>query len=100
MISKKTVSWVHWNQDVNCYLVDIVLPNNITIKDLEVVEGDLKNEDFIIGMNVLKFWDFCLSNYQGKTVMTFMTPSQKTTDYVKEWNIRYHHGKATKLKKS
>jgi hypothetical protein len=88
-IGKKEIWWVHWIQETNCYLVDLILPNNIKIPNMEVVECDIK-EDFIIWMNVLRLWDFCISNFQWNTTMSFVVPSQKKTDYVHDWNVRYN----------
>lgn len=87
-VGKKPIWWVHGTQDANYYIIDIILPNNVWIPGLEVVECNTP-EGFIIGMNVICFGDMCISNHEWKTVMTFVLPSQRTTDYVNEWNTKH-----------
>ena len=41
-------------------------------------------EGMLIGMDVIQQGDFSISNFQGKTVMTFRRPSQKKIDYCEE----------------
>ena len=36
----------------------------------------------LIGMDIITSGDFSVSNYNGKTVFTFRTPSQERIDYV------------------
>ena len=79
----------------NTYVIDIRLPNNITIADVQVIEIDnpvdehgKKIEDFgvLIGMNIICLGDFAITNYLGKTVMSFRIPSSHEIDYVKNPN--------------
>jgi hypothetical protein len=39
--------------------------------------------DLLIGMDIIGAGDFSVSNFDGKTVMTFRMPSIETIDYVK-----------------
>ena len=69
---------------VNTYMIDLVLPNNVTIKrviasEFTAVEGS----DLLIGMDVITLGDFSISNYNGKTTFSFRIPSTSETDYVK-----------------
>jgi hypothetical protein len=77
------------------YLIDIVLPNNVQILDLPVTEIDNptdangnKVDSFgvLIGMDIITMGDFSVTNFEGKTVMTFRMPSQHKLDYVKKIN--------------
>jgi hypothetical protein len=81
----------------NTYLIDIVLPNGITIYDLSVTELDnpkdhsgniVDNFGMLIGMDIINRGDFVVTNFQGKTVMSFRMPSTAKVDYVEEWNRR------------
>jgi len=65
-----------------CYYVDILLPNSLTVSDVLVVEGTLDNFDVLIGMDIISMGDFAVSNYGGKTVFSFRTPSVATIDFV------------------
>ena len=44
-------------------------------------EGDAA---ILIGMDIISQGDFCISNFAGRTVMTFRRPSLETIDYCKE----------------
>ena len=64
---------------VPSYLVDVLLPNGILFKNMDVVEfsgGD--DFDFIIGMNIICKGDMALSNAKGKTVFSFRIPPADT----------------------
>lgn len=37
-------------------------------------------------MDIISYGDFTISNYNGKTIFSFRTPSIIHTDYVKEYN--------------
>ena len=75
-------------KEVNTYLVDIGLPNNVNIKDLIVCDSDIGDQglDMLIGMDIIGLGDFSVSNYLGKTTFSVRIPSKKTTDYVEEIN--------------
>lgn len=90
---------------VNTYLIDVILPNGVTITDV-VVCGTLIHEQGIqvlIGMDIIGLGDFSVSNHEGKTVYSFRVPSKKTTDYVKEINLENkigpEHGKGKRKRK-
>lgn len=74
------------------YLVNILLPNNVTVTGLTVLECPDTVGGFgaIIGMDVIMRGDFSITNVDGKTVMSFRVPSIHSIDYVKEADgIRY-----------
>ena len=74
--------------DVPVYLVDIRLNNENIVVRARVTEcEDLSIDgqiDMLIGMNIIRQGDFAISNYEGKTTMTFRVPSLSCIDYVKE----------------
>lgn len=71
---------------VNTYTVDIMLPNKVTINDVLVSEMNLKDCDLLIGMDIIKYGDFSVTNFDGNTSFSFRIPSIKHIDYVEEAN--------------
>lgn len=81
----------------NTYVIDVILPNNVLIPSLSVTELDSpKNEKgesietfgLLIGMDIISRGDFSITNFEGKTVMSFRMPSMTKHDYVREWRSR------------
>jgi len=70
------------------HLVNFVLPNNVTVFGLLVTESPNVVGGFgaIIGMDIIARGDSCITNYGGKTWLTFRTPSLLGVDYVNEHN--------------
>lgn len=56
------------------YSVDVVLPNNVQIKNLLVREADFGSEGFkvIIGMDVINRGNIQIDNSSGRTEFTFI----------------------------
>jgi len=74
----------------NSYLVNIILPNQVTIFAINVTEGVLNEIDVLIGMDIITLGDFSITNKNRKTVMSFRVPSCKEIDYVPE-SDEYNH---------
>jgi hypothetical protein len=96
-VGRKKVSGLGGTIDKNRYLIDVILPNNVRVPDLSVTEIDNPIDDdgnkletfgMLIGMDIICRGDFSLTNYEGKTVMSFRMPSMFKNDYVDEWNRR------------
>lgn len=94
--------------NVNTYLVDVFLPNHVTISDVMVCDSEIGSQGIgmLVGMDIINLGDFAVSNYSGKTVFSFRLPSVEKTDYVatiKKQNLRAlvgpPHGKGKKKKK-
>ena len=67
----------------NTFLVNLFLPNKVSIHGVLVTEFDPHDHfDVIIGMDVIALGDFSVTNVGGKTCMSFRTPSIETIDYV------------------
>ena len=68
---------------VNTYLVDIILPSNFVARDVVVSDSKIGDQGIgtLIGMDIITRGDFSVSNYNGKTVFTFRTPSQEKIDF-------------------
>jgi len=70
----------------NVYLVSIYLPNKFYIPNIHVTEcSDISGRfEVLIGMDIICFGDFSITNVNKKTVASFRMPSIKEIDYVKE----------------
>ena len=69
---------------VNKYIVDVILPSNYIARDVVVCDSEIGTQSIgvLVGMDIITLGDFSVSNYNGKTVFTFRTPSQERIDYV------------------
>jgi hypothetical protein len=62
----------------NMYLLDILLPNKVSVHNVKVTEFiDSDDFDIIIGMDLITLGDFAISNCDRKTVVSFRIPSKK-----------------------
>lgn len=82
--SKAKVRTANEFVETDVYCIDIVLPNNLTIKGVMAQALDLFDCDLLIGMDIIKFGDFSVTTNNGKTKFSFRTPSVKHIDFVKE----------------
>lgn len=101
---KKNIQTPSGSSQVNTYLINVTLPNNVNIPDVEVCDSEIGNQGIgmLVGMDIINTGDFSVSNYQGKTVFSFRIPSRKTTDYVNELNLEMKvgtHGKGKRKHK-
>ena len=70
--------------ECNRHIVDIYLPNRVKIRDLIIMSNPTITVDCLIGTDVIAQGDFSVSNYMGKTIVSFRMPSQSDIDYV-QW---------------
>jgi len=64
------------------YFVNIILPNGIGFSQLKVIKGDLSpGADALIGMDIINQGDFAVSNFNGKTIFSYIVPSAKHIDF-------------------
>lgn len=74
---------------VNTYLIDINLPNNVNINNVQATEFTaVEGADLLIGMDIMSLGDLAISNFDNKTTFSFRIPSIKCTDYVEEIKSR------------
>ncbi len=87
-VQKARVRGVHGAKEVNVYYVGITLNNRSISVTARVTECDELSSDnsvgLLVGMNIITMGDFCITNYQGKTSMSFRVPSVEKVDYVEE----------------
>lgn len=67
------------------YLVDIVLPNKLMIKNVKMCSSKIgaQNLDLLIGTDIINKGDFAISNYKKNTCFTFRIPSKECIDFSK-----------------
>lgn len=63
--------------DTSVYLLDILLPNKMIVKDLRVSDGEFQDFDFLLGMDVISLGDFTVTN-KNATRFAFRIPSEGT----------------------
>ena len=80
------------NATMPLFIVDVVLPNNVTVKDVRVMESEIgkQNIDMLIGMDIIALGDFSVTTDRSdsiiRTYFSFRIPSVNPVDFVKEWN--------------
>lgn len=93
------------SMSVGTYSVDIKLPNNVTIRDMEVCDSKIGEQKLglLIGMNIITQGDFAVSNFNGETSFTFRIPSVSKISFTNEARIRdligQPHGNGKRKKK-
>ena len=70
--------------ETDTYLVNIFLPNNVTIIGVRVSEGSIGGSDVLLGMDIIANGDFAITNYNGQSWWTFRVPSNEPIDFVEE----------------
>lgn len=85
-IGKATVCHAGGETIVSVYLLNIFLPMGVVIAMVPATECQSArgNFDFVIGMDIITMGDFALTNFGGKTTVSFIMPPRRTIDYVKE----------------
>jgi hypothetical protein len=65
------------------YLICVYLPNGVYIDNLQVTDGNLGDADALIGMDIINYGDFAVTNFRGKTTFSFRSPSTEKIDFTK-----------------
>lgn len=69
------------------HLINIVLPNNVIVPNIQVTElQDLNSCDVLIGMDIIAQGDFAITHAGGKACFSFRMPSAREVDFVPESN--------------
>ena len=68
------------------FIVNLFLPNHVGIVGILATEFPASHEQFsvLVGMDVICLGDFSITNVNGRTWMSFRTPSCEAIDYVEE----------------
>ncbi|TKZ35662.1 retroviral-like aspartic protease family protein [Brachyspira catarrhinii] len=85
-------------EDIEVALFNLLLPNNVSIKEVRgsvcTIGGD---SDILIGMDIIKFGDFAISNGGGQTLFSFaIPPFENKTDLLEKANKTNKNNKLTK----
>ncbi len=89
-VQRIAVSGVHGVKEVPVYYVEIELNDGdgaISLRALVSECTELSSDGSVgalIGMNVINRGDFAISNFGGKTTMSFRTPSLQKIDFRKD----------------
>lgn len=73
-IDRTLVHGVNSCEEVDVSIVEILLPNHITVKNHRVTVCDIAGGDLLIGMDIITIGDFSISNRDGKTEFSFAIP--------------------------
>lgn len=75
-ISMQKVSGVTRTVDAPVYILDLCLPNKVTIQDVHAVELPINapGTDLLIGMDIMRIGDLAISNSEGRTTFSFCIP--------------------------
>ena len=65
------------------YLVDIALPTGILFENVIANDANLDGQsiDLVIGIEILSKGDLAITNYNGKTELSFRYPSKGKIDF-------------------
>ncbi|MCI6278226.1 MAG: retroviral-like aspartic protease family protein [Bacteroidales bacterium] len=84
-VGKQLINHANGTATVNVYIVNILLPNQIRFKAVEVTEGVFEDSfDVLIGMDIISRGDFSFTNCRGLSVFSFRIPSMEVIDYVSD----------------
>ena len=74
--------------ETESFIVSVWLPNGVVIPDIDVYRISLDPSlDLVIGMDIILYGDFAITNKDGKTTFSFRYPSVEEIDFVKEYNF-------------
>lgn len=83
-VGKATILTSNHQSLQDTYQITVSLPNHVNIVDILVIGSRIGEQGIgmLIGMDIIRFGDFAISNYNGKTTFSFRVPSISVTDYV------------------
>lgn len=69
---------------VDTYSVEVILPNNVDVPAIIVSGSSIGDQgiDMLIGMDIISMGDFAVTNFEGKTVFSFVMPSFGKIDFL------------------
>lgn len=101
-VGKRDILTPSGKEVYDTFNVNITLPNHFICEDVVVNDSEIGQQGLgmLVGMDIITRGDFCVSNFNNKTVFTFRVPSQGITDYVKQSKVAKvvgpKHGKRNK----
>jgi hypothetical protein len=75
---------VNSSKTTESYLIEVRLPNGVTVRGVRAAKAEIFGADLLIGMDIITTGDFSITNVSGNTVFSFRIPSQRRIDYVRD----------------
>jgi len=72
--------------DANTYLVNVYFPHGVLIHRVTISDAEPPGCDVLLGMDIIRFGDLAISNFNGKTTFSFRSPPIEKIDFVQEIN--------------
>lgn len=85
-VSYAKISTANGPCTVPVFYIDIKFNDNFSISGIAVTGTNLVEIDMLLGMDIINRGQFTISNNIEGTTISFLSPSNKTTDYVDEMN--------------
>ena len=82
-VGVKPIQTANGTYEAYAYVVDVMLPNRLVIRGVEVSESDLKVCDALIGMDIISMGDMKVTN-KPTTKFIFRIPAEGDTQLVAE----------------
>ena len=82
-VGVKPIQTANGTYEAYAYVVDVMLPNKLVIRGVEVSESDLKVCDALIGMDIISMGDMKITN-MPTTKFIFRIPAEGDTPLVAE----------------
>lgn len=99
-VSKRETNTANGTTIADVFIVDIILPNNVSVVSAQLTGLDLANGiDCLIGMDIINQGDFAITNKNGETIFSFRIPSVTQFDFVESLNSRLITNTTKKEKK-
>jgi predicted aspartyl protease len=85
VVSRGTTTTAAGDISTTGHIIHLWMPHKVVITHCvaNCVNLGVLNVDILIGMDVITRGDFSISNYEGKTIMSFREPSMRHVDYTK-----------------
>ena len=80
-VGVKPIQTANGTYEAYAYVVDVMLPNKLVIRGVEVSESDLKVYDALIGMDIISMGDMKITN-KPTTKFIFRIPAEGDTPLV------------------
>ena len=64
------------------HFANIILSNGVEINDIEIMSMPDMITECLLGADIIAKGDFSISNFGGRTIVSFRMPSRADTDYV------------------
>lgn len=83
-IGKVQVNTANGVRESNVYKINVALPNRVMILGVRATDTSVHGADVLIGMDIIGTGDFAVTNFKGKTTMSFRIPSVGKIDFGKD----------------